>query len=108
MNRRLRCSPPEQRLAQRPGTPVWPVGWAFGIEKARTCDPRRHAPAAPQIAVDVAAEAVRRSVRAGVDQHLAVGERAAVGGDVMDEDAARLRARLDDVELALVGRERES
>src|SRR6516165_11961548 len=64
-----------------------------------------HAPAAPQIAVDVAAEAVGRAIRFGGDEGAAVRELVVV--DVIDADHARRHAGLDDVELLLVGREGE-
>src|SRR5262245_15570715 len=60
-----------------------------------------HAPAAPQIAVDVASEAVRGAARLGGDEGAAVGELVVV--DVIDADHARRHAGLDDVELLLVG-----
>src|SRR5207302_5988470 len=58
-----------------------------------------HAPAAPQIAVDVEAEAVRRAARLGGDEHALVRELGAVVGDVIDQDFARRRRRVDDVQL---------
>src|SRR5262249_14852136 len=62
-------------------------------------------PAAPQIAVDVAAQAVGRAVWLGGEEGAAVGELVVV--DVVDTDHARRHAGLDDVELLLVGREGE-
>src|SRR6185437_10521535 len=57
-----------------------------------------HAPAAPQIAVDVAAHAVRRA-RAGVDMDALVGNRLAAGVDIVSEDlAGRHAAGFHDVE----------
>src|SRR5579871_2033651 len=73
-------------------------GLALRIEDAHAVELIGHAPATPQIAVDVAAKAVRRTVRARVDQHLAVRELAPVADHVTDENASRLRARFDDVE----------
>src|SRR5262245_41031853 len=55
-----------------------------------------HAPAAPQIAVDVAAHAVGRASGLGGEEGAAVGELVLV--DVVDADHARGHARLDDVE----------
>src|SRR5262245_45160698 len=67
-----------------------------------------HPPAAPQIAVDVAAEAVRRlALRAG-DEDAAVGELRAVVDHVEDADHAWREPGLDDVHPALVRREAES
>src|SRR6185503_9351392 len=67
---------------------------------------RAHAPAAPQVAVDVAAHAVRRAAGARVDQHALVGELAAAVGNVVGKDLAVGDApTLDDVEDLLGGRE---
>src|SRR5262245_11154898 len=60
-----------------------------------------HAPAAPEIAVDVAAEAVRRAARLGGEEGARIGELLAVY--VVDADHARGHPGLDDVELLLVG-----
>src|SRR6188472_2117455 len=62
-----------------------------------------HAPAAPKIAVDIAAETVRHTARLGGDEGTAVGELVVV--DVVDADHPRVQAGFDDVELLLVGRE---
>src|SRR5436190_860748 len=60
---------------------------AVGIEYAHAVKlGRAHAPAAPQIAVGVDAEAVGRAARAGVDQHLAVGEPGAAVDHVVGHD----------------------
>jgi hypothetical protein len=60
-----------------------------------------HPPAAPQIAVDIDAEAVRRT-GAGVDEHLAGAE--CVGVDVEHAEFSRWHAtRFDDVEFAFIG-----
>ena len=66
-----------------------------------------HPPAAPKIAVDVAAEAVRCPARLGGDEGAAVGELGAVVDHVVSADYARHHAGLDDVELGLVGRKGE-
>ena len=92
------------------GQPMRPIGLPSG---ANTCTPSSalvaHAPAAPQVAVDVAAHAVGRAAGAGVDQHALVRDGPAVLGDVVGEDlAVRDAARLDHVEQALVGREAEA
>src|SRR6478735_1831129 len=48
---------------------------AFRIEDAHAVElGRAHAPAAPQVAVDIDAEAVGRAARAGIDEDLAVGQ----------------------------------
>src|SRR5499427_8377292 len=82
---------------------------AGGIEYPHAVEfGRAHAPAAPQVAVDIDPEAVGRAARAGVDQHLAVADLGAVGRHVVGQDGAmRLGARGHDIELLLVGRERE-
>src|SRR6185369_8483843 len=49
-----------------------------------------HAPAAPQVAVDVEAEAVRRTAGLGGEEDAAVGELGAVVGDVEYLDNARV------------------
>src|SRR5580765_5644063 len=64
------------------------------------------APAAPEVAVDVAAHAVRNAVSA-IDEHPAVGE-ARPADDVEHPDLARYRATDDDVELRLVRAEAEA
>ena len=64
-----------------------------------------HAPAAPQIAVDVGAHAVGRA-GAGVDEDALVGKLVAAGRDVIGENlAGRHAAEFDDVENLLVRRE---
>src|SRR6185312_7097226 len=81
---------------------------ALRREHAHAVELGGHAPAAPQIAVDIAAETVRRAARAGVDDDAAVGDLVAVADHVIGEDAPRLAARLDDVEDRLVRRESEA
>src|SRR5579864_9187929 len=66
-----------------------------------------HAPAAPQVAVDVDAKAVRRSL-ASIDQHAVVFERACVAAHIEHADLARHLARGYDVEQRLIRRKRES
>src|SRR5205085_9394329 len=77
---------------------------ALGIEDAHTVKlVAAHAPAAPQVAVDIDAEAVGRAALAGVDQHLALAELGAAVKHVVDDDGAvGLGARSYDVELVLV------
>src|SRR5215212_4451698 len=65
-----------------------------------------HAPAAPEVPVDVDAEAVR-GARAGVDEHALVLELPPVHVEGEDQPVRR-RARLDEVEDRLVGREGEA
>src|SRR6266404_1690367 len=82
------------RLARR-------IEYAHAVEVGRA-----HAPAAPQIAVDIDPETVGRAARSGVDQHGALVEPSAVGRDVVGQDGAVwLGARGHDIELLLVGRE---
>ena len=105
MNRRLRFSAAEAEigaaLGQRDAADHDAVGRVdhdaveFGIA---------HAPAAPQIAVDVAAHAVGRA-GAGVDEHALVGNRVAAGRDVIGEDlAVRHAAGFHDIEDFFVRR----
>ncbi len=62
---------------------------ALGIEDAHAVELGiAHAPAAPQITVDIDAEAVGRAARAGIDQDLAVGDLHAVVDHVIDHDRA--------------------
>src|SRR5690349_2195696 len=74
---------------------------ALWAEYANAVELVRHAPAAPQVSVDVASHSVGRSLRPTVDQDLAVGEFVAVPHHVKNQDAARLAARLHDVKLFL-------
>src|SRR4051812_7827771 len=67
-----------------------------------------HAPAHPQVAVDIDAKAVRRSVRLGGEEDAAVRKARAAVHHVVDADQARICACLDDVEPRFVGRERET
>ncbi len=67
-----------------------------------------HAPAAPQIAVDVAAHAVRRA-GARIDEHALVGDLVAARRHVIGKDlAVRHAAGFHDVEDLLVRRETQS
>ena len=106
MNSRLRQRPPKQRLAQRSGSAMWPIGSRGGIEDAHAVEIRlAHAPAAPEIAVDIDAEAVGRA-GTGVDEHPAGAERAAI--DVEHAQLARRHgAGFHHVELRFIRRERQ-
>src|SRR5262249_21944249 len=64
-----------------------------------------HAPAAPQVAVHVGTEAVRRAIWLRSDQGSLVDEAAAAVDDVVRINGARVRAAVLDVTFALVGRE---
>src|SRR5690242_1779987 len=77
---------------------------ALWAEYANAVELLRHAPAAPEVPVNVTANAVGRSLWPAVDQDLAVGEFVAVPHHVKHQDAARLGARLHDVKLFLVRR----
>ena len=106
MNSRLPFGPPKQTLAQRSGRLDVADRRALRIEDAHAVELRRaHAPAAPQIAVLVDAEAVRRLFLGALDQHLAVRKLRPV--HVEHVDRALQRLALDHVELLLVGRKRE-
>src|SRR5882762_9964470 len=67
-----------------------------------------HAPAHPEVAVDVQAEAVRGPAGLGGKKHAAVREPRAAIHDVVDAHYARGGAGLDDVEPGFVGREGEA
>src|SRR5438309_1689279 len=67
-----------------------------------------HAPAHPEVAVDVQTEAVRGPAGLGGKKHAAVREPRAAVHDVVDAHHARGHAGLDDVEPGLVGREGEA
>ena len=61
MNSRLRQRPPKHRLAQRSGSAIWPIGSPAGLNtRTPSSSALAHAPAAPQIAIDIDAEPVRR------------------------------------------------
>src|SRR4051794_21495134 len=62
-----------------------------------------HAPPAPQVAVDVDAEAVRSAARLGVDEGPLVRESGATIDNIEDLDDARSQSGLDHVELRLIG-----
>ena len=69
MNSRLRCRPPKHRLAQRSGRSMRPIGLPSGLKITDAVEPLgAHAPADPQVAVHVDAQAVGRAVRLGGDQ----------------------------------------
>src|ERR1700754_5003899 len=67
-----------------------------------------HAPAAPQIAVDIDAKTIGRAAWARIDQHAVVRERAAVLDDVEGANRARRAPRPTDIEHRFVGRECET
>src|SRR5262245_1522890 len=78
---------------------------AFGIEHLDAVEVGvAHAPAAPQIAIHVDAEAVRRALRFGGDQDALVGKPRSVIDHVESIDVARGRAAVLDVAFAFVGR----
>ena len=79
MKSRLRLAPPKQRLAQRSGSRMRPISSPVGIEDRHAVEPLAAAPAAPEVAVGVAAQAVG-DARAAVDEDAPVGELRAVGG----------------------------
>ena len=80
---------------------------AVGGENRDPVQGLAHPPAAPQIAVDIAAEAVGRAV-AEIGEVARVGEAGAVGDDIEDGDRARPGSRFDDVNARFVGREGEA
>src|SRR4030095_13851380 len=81
---------------------------ALGIEDVDPIEPfLPHPPPAPEVAVHVTAEAVGRA-GAGVDELALVGGSRAAVRHVVGENGAWRRSPFDDVELGLVGREREA
>src|SRR5215471_2902326 len=75
---------------------------AFRIEHHDAVEPFAGTPAAPQIAVGIATETVRRLGGLAGHERLAVGELGAVVDDVIDPDQARHIGEVDDVHFALV------
>ena len=65
---------------------------------------RAHAPAAPQVSVNIDAKAIR-GAGPGVNQYPAVAQRLAAFADLESADAARPGARLDHIQHFLVRRE---
>src|SRR5262249_30757547 len=65
-------------------------------------EPYSHAPAAPQIALDIAAEPVGCPFPR-IDEDSAVGEPRAVSDNVEYADEPRAGTRLDDVKLGFIG-----
>src|SRR5262249_47258457 len=66
---------------------------------------RAPAPAAPQVAVDIDAQAIGYSAALDGDERSSIGELRAVIDDVVNAESLRRRAVFDDVQLRLVGRE---
>ncbi len=66
-----------------------------------------HAPADPQIAVDVDSQAVRSAAFFGGNQRPTVCQLRPIVRDVVNPDDSQSDARLDDVQLRFVGRKRE-
>src|SRR5262245_21553663 len=98
MNRRLSLSPTKRTIA---GGACRQCDAADGLAIGREYQDavefgRPHAPAAPQVAVDVTAHAVRRTW-ASVDMHALVGELASAVAHVIGQDLAVWHAAaLDD------------
>ena len=78
------------------------------IEHLDAVERRAHAPAAPQIAVDVDPKAVGRFFFFAVDEDAAIGELRSAVDHVEDIDRASLGRALDDIELRFVGRKGQS
>src|SRR5262245_60859915 len=77
------------------------------IEYLDAVERRAHAPAAPQVAVDVDPKSVRRFFFFAVDEHAAIGELRSAVEHIKDVDCTSLRRALDNIELRFVGREGE-
>ncbi len=108
MNRRLRCAPPKQTLAQRSGRSMRPISLPAGL---KTCTPSSPASPMPQphqrlpsistrkpsgVPLGPASMKVLRFFNEFSSEH------------VKSKNLPRLRARLDDVQNGFVGREREA
>src|SRR3981081_3553926 len=100
MKSRFRLRPPKHRMAQASGRAMRPVIFPVAWEDGNPVQFPR-APAAPQITVDIAAEAVRGAL-ADIAKDAAIGELCPVLDDVVDADRTRPRARFDDVHSAFV------
>ncbi|CAB3790451.1 hypothetical protein LMG28138_02990 [Pararobbsia alpina] len=61
-----------------------------------------HSPAAPEIALHIDPKTIWRTV-ARVNEYTAIAQSNAIAGDVERKNLARLLARFDDIERALVG-----
>ena len=62
-----------------------------------------HTPAAPQIAVDIAAKSIRRAIGFGGDQGAPIAEPATVVEHIKRVDFAQRRTGDDDIEFRFVG-----
>src|SRR5262249_16731291 len=98
-------APPEENFGAGPGERDGADTLAFRIEHHDAVEAFAGAPAAPQIAVGIAAEAVRRFRRFARHERLAAAEFGAVFDDVVDSDQARNIAEVDDIHFPLVRRE---
>ena len=105
MNRRLRRAPPKQRLAQRSGNEILPIGLPSELYTVTPlyCSPGPDAD--PQIAVGVTAEAVRDVAPFDGDGNARIGELGPVVDEIVAADHARHDAVVGEIDLALVGRE---
>src|SRR6266478_1405998 len=98
---------PEAEVGAALGEQVATDDPTVGIVDRDPVEPLAPTPAAPEVAVGVAAHPVR-DAGSRVDEDAAVGERGAVVDHVEDADLARHRPRHHHVEAALVGREAET
>src|SRR3954462_1373750 len=89
--------PPEAEVRAAPGQGDSADYRAVGGEDHDAVALRAHAPAAPQIAVNVTAEPVRRAALQ-IGEIARVGEPVAVTDDIIDLDVARLGARFYEIE----------
>src|SRR5215470_9200710 len=78
---------------------------ARSVEDHHAVIARAPAPAAPQVAVDIDAQAIGYSAALDGDERSSIGELRAVIDDVVNAESLRRRAVFDDVQLRLVGRE---
>ena len=109
MKSRFRYRPPKTRFAHRSGRAIRPISRPAGVNtRTPSSSSPAHSPAAPQVAVLVAAKTVRNAVLA-LDEGALIGQCRSPGNDVKDDDGAvGYRPALDDVQSRLVRCEGEA
>ena len=104
-----RARPPKQRLAQRSGSAMRPIGVPSGLN---TATPSKACRPCPSRTRGCRRRRTRKPsgvlARLGSDEDAPVGQVSPSAADVVDEDRARPRPALDDVEHRFVGREGEA
>src|SRR6516162_11446893 len=97
MNRRLRRKPPKQTFAQRSGRSIRPMSLPAALKIITPTLPAPPPPAAPQVAVDVDAQAVGDAAALDGHERSPVGELRAVIDDVVNAENLRRHAIFYDV-----------